>query len=208
MIQPALFQDTDSRIGAIRARAIVTRTRNHKRRAKSEAVLAEVLPEIPEEGCSYHVISHGDVDALSYLTHVAKTTPFDYVLISTWCMAMPDVDQLIDWLNAGRIGELDFICGEIFPTQYPDETDKLFRLQAAGESLRLRIARNHAKIILACNADDGIYYTMEGSANVNTNPRIEQTCLTRDRDLFEFYREFYDGIQSVYKNPYAKRQPN
>lgn len=49
---------------------------------------------------------------------------------------------------------------------------------------------------------------MEGSANVNTNPRIEQTCLTRDRDLFEFYREFYDGIKSVYKNPYALRQSN
>lgn len=208
MIQPALFQDTDNRLGQIRARAIVTRTRNYTHRAKSEAVLADLLPEVPEEGCTYHVISHGDIDALSYLAHVEKSTPFDYVMISTWCMAMADVDWLIGRLNSGRIGELDFICGEIFPTQYPDETDKLYRLQAAGESIRVRIARNHAKVILACNVDEGIYYTMEGSANVNTNPRIEQTCLTRDRDLFEFYRDFYDGIKSTYKNPYAQRQPN
>lgn len=72
----------------------------------------------------------------------------------------------------------------------------------------VRIARNHAKIILACNEDDSAYYTLESSANVNTNPRIEQSCLTRNRDLFEFYRDFYAGIKSVSKNPYGSRQPN
>lgn len=207
-MQPQLFETLDTRLTAIRARAMVTRSRNHVRRAKSEAVLAEVLPETIEDGCSYHVISQGDVDALSFLTHIVKSSPFDYVMVSTWRMAMPDVDQLLAWLASGRVGELDFVLGEIFPTQYPDETDKLYRLQAKGEPVNVRIARNHAKIILACNEDDSAYYTLESSANVNTNPRIEQSCLTRNRDLFEFYRDFYAGIKSVGKNPYGSRQPN
>lgn len=207
-MQSALFENLDTRLTAMRARAIVTRTRNNARRAKSEAVLADILPQALEDGCSYHVISHGDVDALSYLTHVAKSTPLDYVMVSTWCMAMADVDQLLTWLDSGRVGALDFVLGEIFPTQYPDETEKLYRLQAKGESINVRIARNHAKAILACNEDESAYYTLESSANVNTNPRIEQSCLTRCRDLFEFYRDFYAGIKSVCKNPYAKRQPN
>jgi len=44
---------------------------------------------------------------------------------------------------------------------------------------------------------------IESSANLNTNPRIEQTCITRDRDLFEFYRDFFSGIHSVTRNSYA-----
>jgi hypothetical protein len=204
MIQPALFQPpTTDRLEALRARAIKTRHRHQKRRAKSEAVLADALPTVPEAGYSYHVISHGDVDSLSYLNHLVKAWPLDYVLISTWCMAMADVDCLITWLNTGRIGELDFVLGEIFPTQYPDETDKLHRLEAAGEPVKLRIARNHAKVMLASNPDEAFYCVIESSANVNTNPRIEQTCLTRDRDLFEFYQDFFNGIHSVTKNPYA-----
>jgi len=158
MTQPHLFQPPiPERLEALRARAIKTRHRHQKRRAKSEAVLAEVLPVIPEAGCSYHVISHGDVDSLSYLAHVVKIWPMDFVLISTWCMAMADLDCLIGWLNTGRIGELDFVLGEIFPTQYPDETDKLHRLEANGDPVKLRIARNHAKITLACNPDEEVY---------------------------------------------------
>jgi hypothetical protein len=32
---------------------------------------------------------------------------------------------------------------------------------------------------------------------VNTNPRIEQTTLTRSRALFDFYFEFYRGLRSI-----------
>lgn len=195
----------EQQLAKMRTRAVATRNKRILRRAKSEAVLADILPAELQDGYSYHVISHGDIDALSYLAHCVKTWPFDYVFISTWCMAMADVDQLIGWLHNGRIGELDFCCGEIFPTQYPDETDKLFQLEAQGEPVSVKIARNHAKIMLASNADEGVYLAFESSANVNTNPRIEQTTITRDRDLFEFYREFYAGIQTVYKNPHAPR---
>jgi hypothetical protein len=166
-----------------------------------------VLPPEPVAGHSYHVISHGDVDALSYLAHCVKAWPLDYVLISTWCIAMTDVDQLLGWLDSGRVGHLDFCCGEIFPTQYPDETDRLLRLEASAAAVRIKIARNHAKVLLGKNDDLGVYFVIESSANVNTNPRIEQTCLTMDQDLFEFYHEFFSGLKTVHKNPYAQRHP-
>lgn len=202
---PSAAAVLDQQLAKMRTRAVATRNKRVMRRAKSEAVLADILPAEFEDGFSYHVISHGDIDSLSYLTHAIKAWAFDYVFVSTWCMAMADVDQLLHWLHSGRIGTLDFCCGEIFPTQYPDETDKLFRLEAQGDSVQVKIARNHAKIMLASNDDEGIYLAFESSANVNTNPRIEQTTITRDRDLFEFYRDFYAGIQTVYKNPHAKR---
>lgn len=198
----------DTKLAILRARAITTRTRQNARRAKSEAVLADVLPAEPANGHSYHVISHGDVDALSYLAHCVKAWPLDYVLISTWCMAMTDVDQLLCWLDTGRVGFLEFCCGEIFPTQYPDEADRLFRLEANGGDVKIAIARNHAKVLLGKNDDLGVYLTIESSANVNTNPRIEQACLTLDQELFEFYQGFFAGLKTVYQNPYAPRHPS
>lgn len=194
-------------LAQMRACAIATRNRRIMRRLRSEAALAELLPPLPAPGMAIHTISHGDVDALSYLGHLVKATPFDGVLISTWCLAMADVDQVFHGIAEGRIGRCDFYGGEILPGTYPDETDKLDRAQAEGRPVSLCIARNHAKVILAHNTEQDIFISIESSANVNTNPRIEQTVMTRDRDLWEFYRDFFDGLKSVHKNPYLVKSP-
>ncbi len=75
-----------------KARAIKLQTRKQVRRAKSEAALADILPAHLDADTSYHVISHGDVDALSYLRHVVKAEALDYVAISTWVMARNDIE--------------------------------------------------------------------------------------------------------------------
>lgn len=98
------------------------------RRAKSEAVLAEILPADIEPGMSYHVISHGDVDALSYLIHIARYRPLKTVTISTWCMAMPNVVWIADQLRSGRIGHAHFCLGEIFPDSTATNTKPSARL--------------------------------------------------------------------------------
>jgi len=111
---------------AIKARAISRKiTRTETRRAKSEAVLFDILPARLEMGTSYHVISHGDVDSLSYLIHIAKNQELDSVLISTWCMAMPDLEWLRGKVDSFQFGKVDFVLGEIFPAQYPDEYKKI-----------------------------------------------------------------------------------
>ncbi len=180
----------------LRAQAIVRRTsRIETRRAKSEAVLADILPPIAM-GTSYHVISHGDVDALSYLAHILRQTPVETLLISTWCMAMPDVAWLADRLHSGRIGHIDFVIGEIFPAQYPDEYLAVQALAEAGHA-SLRIARNHAKVMVGDSPDGDLYFAIESSANVNTNPRIEQTAIHADKALHDHYRQFFADIRSI-----------
>lgn len=193
----------------IRAHAIERKTsRLVLRRAKSEAVLHEILPAALEMGTSYHVISHGDVDALSYLIHIARHIPIERVLISTWCMAMPDVEWVREQIRIGRIGGVDYILGEIFPSQYPDEYTAVAAMVAEGIAT-MKVARNHAKVMAGSNPDAGTWFAIESSSNVNTNPRIEQTAIHMDRDLHDFYLDFYAGIKSIdgarYHKP--KKQP-
>ena len=181
-----------------RARAFKTSARLYMRRAKSEATLAEVLPEQLEPGTSYHVISHGDIDSLSYLAHILKVQPLDYLMISTWVMAAADVKIIERWVDEGRIGMLDFNFGEHMAAEYGD-------IYAAAAALvtytggTAKIARNHSKIMIASHAATGFHWVAESSANMNTNPRIEQTTLTLNADLYHFYKDFFDGLKTIHK---------
>lgn len=179
------------------ARATATRTRHELRRANAEKQLVEILPAQFPAGAAWHVISRGDIDALSYLQHaLAGVEYFDRVLVSTWCMAAADVAQLRAWLDSGRIEQLDLCFGEIFPSQYGDEYQSALDLVPLYGA-RVVVARNHSKIILASCAAAATWLVMESSANVNTNPRIEQTTITHDRALYDFYLEFFDGLRSI-----------
>jgi hypothetical protein len=183
------------------ARAAKRQSRHELRRATAEKQLAEILPARFTEGESWHVISHGDIDALSYLRHALQAVShFDFVLLSTWCIAGPDLTELQGWVDSGRIDQLTLAVGEIFPSQYGDEYEQACNM-ADNYGVRLIVSRNHSKVILASNEAEGYQLVMEGSANVNTNPRIEQTAIHRSADLLAFYRDFYHGLRSIDKRP-------
>lgn len=182
------------------ATAMRRTSRIQTRRAKAEARLAEILPARFTEGDSWHVLSHGDIDALSYLRHaLAGVTHFDHVLMSTWCIARADIEEIASWLDAGRIDQFDLYAGEIFPNQYGDEYEQMLGM-CDTYGCRLVIAKNHSKITLCRNTADDYHLAIESSANVNTNPRIEQTAIHCSRELHAFYAEFFHGIQSIDKH--------
>lgn len=190
-----------------KARAVRTSNRHAVRRAKAEAELATLLPERIEDGDSWHVISHGNIDALSYLRHLLKPMYFDYVGVSTWCIARQDLTEIAAWLDAGRIDHFALYAGEIFRNQYGDEYEMVQRMRD-DYGVRFVMAKNHSKVTLCANHAEGYYVVVESSANVNTNPRIEQACVTRSRELFEFYREFFDGLKSIDREGEAARAAN
>ncbi|MGH8519861.1 MAG: hypothetical protein ACREU9_00145 [Gammaproteobacteria bacterium] len=185
----------------IEARAIARRSAKAYRRASSEAMLAALLPARLAVGTSYHVISGGDVDALSYLAHIVRSQPLDYALISSWVLAMEDAEAIEAWLKAGTIGTLDLYVGEIFPNQYPDVFERVQRTIADHGRGRVVVFRNHSKIIAGMHEQSAFYFASESSANVNTNPRTEQTTTHICEDLFWFYKDFFDAIHTIHRNP-------
>jgi len=79
--------------------AIKRKNRHLTRRAKSEEVLRSILPDSVDVGDSYHVMSSGDVDSMSFMTFYMINYKFDEVLISTWVIADSDIDNLIDMMR-------------------------------------------------------------------------------------------------------------
>lgn len=162
-----------------------------KMRVMSEKKLDEVLDWHFEKGCAYHAISYGDVDSLSWLRHVAKQQRLDYVMLSTWCMATSDAEEMLSWVKAGNVKRFDFYVGEIFKNGYRgclDVMDKICDLTGG----RVARVRNHSKLMAFYGERfDGV---IESSANVDTNPRIEQTSITIDTGLADFYKSFFDEL--------------
>lgn len=171
------------------------------RRAFSEVSLLEAMQYTAlENGCTYNFITAGDVDSLSYLKIVLNAHTLDYVLCSTWCMAAEDILQLQQWWEQGKIKRIDLYLGEIFPGSYSVEWMMVKRFYSEHpEAGRAAVFRNHSKIFAGCNEEDNFYFGIQTSANINTNPRTEQGSITIDRGIFDFYKNYFDGIKSFEK---------
>lgn len=184
---------------SFRRQATAHRTRSitRARRAKSEATLSQILPHDIADGESWHVVTAGDVDALSYLAHVLAMHNLDYLALSTWCMSLADVEQIGQWVTDGRISRIDAYLGEIFPKQYGPAWEALIPITKATGG-RIAILRNHAKIFLCRSGARA--WVIESSANINTNPRIEQSVITADVGLFEHHKTYFDSLRSFFRD--------
>lgn len=178
---------------APRSTCIKRNTKSIYRRAFSETQLLDIMPLDMKDGESYHCITGGDVDSLSFLKIVLRQQNLEYLLFSTWCMASEDIHQFEDWLASGKIKKIDAYVGEIFPGNYKQEYKLLVPLIEKYGG-RVAVFRNHSKIYAGYG--DKFYFGIQSSANINTNPRTENGCITIDKGLFEFYKEYFDGIKS------------
>ena len=173
------------------------KNQHHYRRFTSETQLETLTDWEFEEGYSYHFLSQGDIDSFSYLKFILRQQKVNYLIASTWCMANADVEQFETYLKLGRIQKVDFYVGEIFKGSYIEEYNKLTELMQKYNG-RIAIFRNHSKVYVGFG--DKFNFVIESSANINTNPRCENTVITLNTDLALFYKDFYDGIISFERN--------
>ena len=176
---------------------IVRNDKTIYRRAFSETQLLDVLGFDFKEGESYHCITAGDVDSLSYLKCVLRQQDLDYCLFSTWCMSADDIMQFEEWLESGKIKKLDAYLGEIFPNSYKMEWKKINQIFDKYKCGRIAVFKNHSKIYAGIG--DKFAFGIETSANINTNPRTENGCITIGNDIYNFYKDYFDGIISFTK---------
>jgi len=197
-IAAASRQFAQAKVQKQQAIAKKTANRHAVRRANAEATLAEILPAKIDAGDSWHVISRGDIDSLSYVRHILSgVTHLDHLLMSTWCIAKADMTEICGWLESGKVEQFDLYAGEIFPGSYSDEYEQMLNM-CNLYGCRLVIAKNHSKVSLCAQGDYTV--VIESSANVNTNPRIEQSTLTNDATLHAFYIDFFSGVKSIDKS--------
>lgn len=165
--------------------------RHITRKASSETALLNQIDWHFQEGDCYHCFSWGDVDSLTFFKHILRQQHVKYLALSTWCMAGEDIKDLRLWQRRHIVDRVDFYVGEIFAGSYP-EAFELMSDFVQEEKGRLCVFRNHSKVMIIFG--DRFDAVIESSANVNTNPRSENTVITVDRTLARDYLEIFNGI--------------
>ncbi|MBR0287455.1 MAG: hypothetical protein IJQ82_00600 [Selenomonadaceae bacterium] len=193
-----MFEDGVELDNEVSLRIMANMTRHKMRRIQSEMALEEKLPWYWEQGVSYHCISSGDVDGLTYFRACVKQQRIKYALLATWSMAAEDIREIRHWVNNGYIKRIDCYVGEMFLSAGRSlERRELINL-CRGCGGRLVIFRTHAKVIAGFG--EQFDFAIAGSANINTNPRVEEMIITVDSDLAKFYKEYFDEVQSFERN--------
>ena len=105
--------------------------------------------------------------------------------------------QIDEWIQQGKIKKIDAYLGEIFPNSYKIEYKMMLNLFEKYKCGRIAIFKNHSKIFAGYG--EKYYFGIQTSANINTNPRTENGNITLSKELFQFYKSYFDGIKSFEK---------
>lgn len=174
------------------------------RRAFSESSLLDAIgaPGFNfEKGMCYNFMTKGDVDALSFMKAIMRQQNVKKAIVSTWCVDMNDILQLKKWVDEGRIGMLHLFLGEIYTTGRHGIEIHHFRKTFEGyDNVKVVVARNHSKVM--CGRGEKFDFLIQTSANINTNPRIESTCViipnsSQEEDMFAFYEAFFKTVNNI-----------
>ena len=111
-------------------------------------------------------------------------------------MAADDILQIDEWLESGMIKTMDAYVGEIFPGSYTQEWEALKRVIPKYGGV-IKVFMNHSKIFAGIG--DKYSFGIQTSANINTNPRTENGCITIDDEIYNFYKSYFDDIESFNK---------
>ncbi len=157
-------------------------------RVAREQHLREIAGEMPAPGEYLHVVSAAKFDFWTWIPQaIAWIGRTETLYCSTWTVSRPNVIDLVRLWDAGGIGTVAFLTGLYFKRRETAVYATLLQaIQARGG--RYRASRNHAKVILLDNPARDAWITIEGSANLTSNPRTEQSLIANSRPLWEFHR--------------------
>lgn len=165
--------------------------------------LAEAVNAPPKPGESIHAVSNGKYDFATWIPQIVEWVgTADCLWCSTWTLSRPNADDIFTLHDEGKIrpGQLHFLTGLYFKRRDTATYNYLLDglLRRGG---RYKAFENHCKVLLIANEKKDAWFTVEGSANLNANPRFEQYVLVNDRQLFEFHRGWMEEVfQSQTKN--------
>lgn len=150
----------------------------------------------PRDGHAYHIITGGHVDLLAHLGWLMVHWPrIESLMMSCWAISGANILLLEGMLQRGEIGHLTLIVGDVFKSKYVMEWRKLQELEQSGLIDGVYCANIHSKYMLI-RTDDGHKIVVESSANCNMNPRVEQTVVTLNGGLYDFYASYYLGMMA------------
>jgi len=166
--------------------------RRRMMRIRRRRRLAELLPAPPEPGESIHIVGDGGHDFWTYVPQLIDWFGrVEELYCSTWTLSRPNAMELLELMDAGRVGRVSMLTGLYFKRRESAVYATLLHglRKRAGRYVAFR---NHAKVLLLSCEQRDAWICVEGSANLTGNPRLEQYVITNSRTLYDFHRKWME----------------
>lgn len=176
----------------------------HRRKAvKREMIdarhLKNVIDQImhmPEEGESIHFVvgcSYEPIDVVAMTIKLCRPATIVRIDMSTLGFNPDNIGLLMAGYDTGKIGTINLMCSQNFAKIEVENYAMLIDEIEVQRGGRVAATRTHAKLILM-EMSDGRCFSLEGSGNLRACKSVEQLCLTNDRPLLEFHRQWMDDF--------------
>jgi hypothetical protein len=115
-------------------------------------------------------------------------------------MNRQDCELLDRYCQDRLIKKITFFTGEYFAKRETSVYATLLQV-IEKNSGRMRMFKNHCKLLLVENLEKQFWCVVEGSANFTTNPRAEQTTISPSKELYDFYKGWFEELLLKGKEP-------
>lgn len=147
-------------------------------------VLGGALPVREVYKC---VSKAGGFSAIAFILYVGATEPIKQLYVSSLRVGKREIYALDEMHGMGQLEQAHFLTGNVMRRNgeynYADVMDDI----CAVNGWTVERGHNHSKIILMQTEKN--WYVVETSANLNTNPQMEQFSFENNVHLFRFYKE-------------------
>lgn len=179
-------------------RSIRLRAKRATLRVRQRENLREPVDAVPAPGEALHVVS---ANRFNFWTWVPVLVDLigatDEFYCATWTANFQSVREFFELWDAGKIRSTAGFClGTYFKRREPVVYTKL----AEGLAKRggwIKAFETHCKVVLLNSPERDVYLTIEGSANLTANPRLEQYVVSNDRALWEFHRAWFLEVREL-----------
>lgn len=157
---------------------------------------------LPSDGEIYKFISMtGGLSSITFITWVAQTKIIDELTVSTLRVGERQFRELARLANMGRLKRARYFVGSM-QAEIDGKAKKynyFKHIQDIAQKCDWKtiVINNHSKIILIRTQDD--FYVLETSSNLNENPKIEQYSFANDKELYDFYYDFFNRLEDKMK---------
>ena len=154
-----------------------------------------ILTELPEPGEEIHVLGCNKFDAWDWIPRVIELIggQADELYLNTWIISTHHTRELVDLIKTGRTGPATIITGLLYKGKEPAGYALLVE-ELAKRGGRYLAVKSHAKVTLIRHEKSNHWITIETSANCSTNEKVEQTTIFNDRDLYQWYRDWFEDV--------------
>lgn len=154
--------------------------------AGAQTTARTVIPRL-EPGLNAHVVTNGAFGLLEIVEVILEQTGPADLTFAMWASSEDGCDLLAAMLHDGRLRSVRGLFDHRMKINKPKAAAVLKELTGASA---IRFCPCHAKVAVIRN--DSWAVTVLGSANYNTNPRIEVEAIVEARDVADFHAAWID----------------